>query len=74
MKQIFKINYLKETRIEKIFVFFGRNYTDDSFEMFDSGNKKGSFKTNIESLTQLFKDNSNDNFFQDKQFFIQNYY
>ena len=65
MKQTIKINYLKETKIEKIFVFIGRSYTDDSIEPFKADNLKANFKTNISSLTQLFKEDSNHPYFKD---------
>ena len=65
MKQTIKINYLKETRIEKIFVFIGRSYTDDSAEPFKADNLKAHFKTDISSLSRLFKEDSNHPYFKD---------
>ena len=49
MNNVFKVNYLKETKIEKIFVFFGRRYTADSLEPFNASESKSGFKTNNES-------------------------
>ena len=65
MKQTIKINYLKRNKNRKIFVFIGRSYTDDSIEPFKADNLKANFKTNISSLTQLFKEDSNHPYFKD---------
>ena len=65
MKKIFKINYLKESKIEKIIVFFGRSYTDDSFEPLHASNIKAQLKTDITSLSELFRDDINNPYFKD---------
>ena len=65
MKKIFKLNYLKESNIEKIIVFFGRSYTDDSIEPLNTSNIKAQLKTDITSLTELFRDDINNPYFKD---------
>ena len=65
MKQAIKINYLKETKIERIFVFIGRSYTEDSYEPVTFANFKGDFKTDISSLTRLFKEDNQHPYFKD---------
>ena len=64
MNNVFKVNYLKETKIEKIFVFFGRRYTADSLEPFNISESKSGFKTNNESLTRLFSEDMNNRLFE----------
>ena len=65
MNKIFKINYLKERKIEKIFVFYGRNYSPDFVERFDISKNRGEFKTDLTLLNELFREDPNNNYFKD---------